>query len=147
MLPDCNNYANARANSVDRSSNLLHAVPVKHDPYTPDSMDSPSPNALIASGEVPDLDADHLDSNNTAGGDSVSPVPRSIQTSITSRRHVDRAVSPALLKSRLELIVQKSKSQDDTELDTSDIKRSPSECYLRSWPDVEEPQWCVRKNR
>ncbi|XP_020284387.1 uncharacterized protein LOC109855028 isoform X2 [Pseudomyrmex gracilis] len=149
MLPDCNSYANARANSVDRSSNLLHAVPVKHDPYTPDSMDSPSPNALIASGEVPDLDADHLDSNNTAGGDSVSPVPRSIHASITSRRHVDRAVSPALLKSRLELIVQKSKSQNDTELevDASDIKRSPSECHLRSWPDVEEPQWCVRKNR
>jgi len=143
MLPDCNSYANARTDSIDRSSNLLHAIPVKHDPYTPDSMDSPSPNALMASGEVPDLYTDHVDSNN--GGDNATSIPRSTQTSNTSRRHIDRAVSPALLKSRLELIVQNKKHENVDLEDTSDIKRSPSECHLRSWSDADE--WCVRKNR
>lgn len=142
MLPDCNSYANVRANSIDRSSNLLHAIPVKHDPYTPDSMDSPSPNALMASGEVPDLYTDP-DSNNI-GGDNATSIPRSTQTS-NARRHIDRAVSPALLKSRLELIVQNKKCEDaDLEVD---IKRSPSECHLRSWSDAGDQQWCVRKNR
>lgn len=142
MLPDCNSYANARASFVDRSSNLLHAIPVKHDPYTPDSMDSPSPNALMASGEVPDLDTDHIDNNNLA-----SSALRSTQImSIASRRLVDRAVSPALLKSKLELIVQ-NKRDEDLDVDLSDIKRSPSECHLRSWPDAEDQHWCVRKNR
>lgn len=147
MLPDSNNYANARADSVDRSSNLLHAIPVKHDPYTPDSMDSPSPNALIMSGEVPDLDTDHIGHSN--GGDNIS-VPRSMQIpGHASRRHIDRAVSPALLKSRLELIVQNKKRNEDAELEleASDMKRSPSECHLRSCSDAEDRQWCVRKNR
>lgn len=144
MLPDCNSYANTRAGSIDHS-NLLHAIPVKHDPYTPDSMDSPSPNALMASGEVPDLD--HIDSNNISV-DNATSIPRSIQTSNTSRRHIDRAVSPALLKSKLELIVQNKNHEDaDLEVDVSDIKRSPSECHLRSWSDVDDQQWCVRKNR
>ncbi|XP_029172355.1 uncharacterized protein LOC114941510 isoform X2 [Nylanderia fulva] len=144
MLPDCNSYANARANFVDRSSNLLHAIPVKHDPYTPDSMDSPSPNAIMTSGEVPDLDTEHIDNNNLA-----SSALRSTQiTSIASRRLVDRAVSPALLKSKLELIVQNKRNEDaDLDVDVSDIKRSPSECHLRSWPDAEDQHWCVRKNR
>ncbi|GAB1860167.1 inositol-polyphosphate 5-phosphatase [Camponotus japonicus] len=141
MLPDCNSYANARADFVDRSSNLLHAIPVKHDPYTPDSMDSPSPNALMASGEVPDLDTEHIENNNVA-----SSATRWNQ--ITSRRLIDRAVSPAVLKSRLELIVQNKKHEDtDLDVDVSDIKRSPSECHLRSWPDTEDRHWCVRKNR
>ncbi|XP_072759944.1 inositol polyphosphate-5-phosphatase A [Anoplolepis gracilipes] len=143
MLPDCNSYANARADFVDRSSNLLHAIPIKHDPYTPDSMDSPSPNALMASGEVPDLDADHIDSNNVT-----SSALRSIQQMSIASRRFDRAVSPALLKSRLELIVQNKKHEDvDLDVDISDIKRSPSECHLRSWPDAEDRHWCVRKNR
>ncbi|XP_070513698.1 inositol polyphosphate-5-phosphatase A isoform X3 [Cardiocondyla obscurior] len=142
MLPDCNSYANARANSIDRSSNLLHAIPIKHDPYTPDSMDSPSPNAVMTSGEVPDLFTDHI------GGDNATSLPRSTQMSNTSRRHMNRAVSPALLKSRLELIVQNKKHEDvDLEVDVSDIKRSPSECHLRSWSDADDQQWCVRKNR
>ncbi|XP_011138700.1 uncharacterized protein LOC105182739 [Harpegnathos saltator] len=140
MLPDCHSYVNARADYVDRSSNLLHAAPIKHDPYTPDSMDSPSPNALLATGEVPDLDADHI-----FAGDNAS-AQRSTQTG-TSRR-IDRAVSPALLKSRLELIVQNKRQEDaELEVDASDIKRSPSECHLRSLPDSEDRQWCVRKNR
>lgn len=138
MLPDCHSYANARTDYVDRSSNLLHAVPVKHDPYTPDSMDSPSPNAVIATGEVPDLDPDHI-----FVGDNASAL-RSTQTSISASRRIDRAVSPALLKSRLELIVQNKRQED---LETADIKRSPSECHLRSLPDGEDRQWCVRKNR
>lgn len=147
MLPDCNSYANTRADFIDHS-NLLHAIPIKHDPYTPDSMDSPSPNALMASGEVPDLDTDHNSSNNI-GGDNATSMPRSIQISNTSRRHIDRAVSPALLKSRLELIVQNKKHEEhvDLEVDVSDIKRSPSECHLRSWSDTDDQQWCVRKNR
>ncbi|XP_011645590.1 uncharacterized protein LOC105432464 [Pogonomyrmex barbatus] len=147
MLPDCNSitYANARSDFIDRSSNLLHAIPVKHDPYTPDSMDSPSPNALMASGEVPDLYTDHIDNNNI-GNDNATSIPPSTQTN-ASRRHIDRAVSPALLKSRLELIVQNKKHEDaDLEVDHSDIKRSPSECHLRSWSDTDD-QWCVRKNR
>lgn len=141
MLPDCHIYPNA--DFVCRSSNLLHAVPVKHDPYTPDSMDSPSPNALIATGEVPDLDlADQIFVGENASAQ------RSTQTSIGALRRIDRAVSPALLKSRLELIVQNKKQEDaDREVDVSDIKRSPSECHLRSLPDGEDRQWCVRKNR
>ncbi|XP_011878822.1 PREDICTED: uncharacterized protein LOC105568062 isoform X2 [Vollenhovia emeryi] len=147
MLPDCNSYANARVNSIDRSSNLLHAIPIKHDPYTPDSMDSPSPNALMASGEVPDMFTDHIDSNNV-GGDNATSLPRSAHASSTTRRHIDRAVSPALLKSRLELIVQNKRHEDaQREVDVSDIKRSPSEYHLRSWPDADDQQWCVRKNR
>lgn len=142
MLPDCNSYANARVDYVERSSNLLHAVPIKHDPYTPDSMDSPSPNAPIATGETSDPDADHADVGDNAF------VPRSIQTSIRASRRVDRAVSPALLKSKLELIVQNKRQEDaDLDVDVSDIKRSPSECHLRSSPDTEDQQWCVRKNR
>ncbi|XP_014487452.1 PREDICTED: uncharacterized protein LOC106751144 isoform X2 [Dinoponera quadriceps] len=139
MLPDCRSYANARADYVDRSSNLLHAAPIKHDPYTPDSMDSPSPNALIATGEVPDLDV-------FAGDNASSSAQRSTQASIDTSRRIDRAVSPALLKSRLELIVQ-NKKQEDAEVDAADIKRSPSECHLRTLPDGEDRQWCVRKNR
>ncbi|XP_050449269.1 uncharacterized protein LOC126850391 isoform X2 [Cataglyphis hispanica] len=146
MLPDCNSYANVRADFVDRSSNLLHAIPVKHDPYTPDSMDSPSPNALMASGEVPDLDTDHNDSNNVASSALRSTIQ--ITSTASSRRLVNRAVSPALLKSRLELIVQNKRHEDvDLDVDFSDIKRSPSECHLRSWPDAEDRHWCVRKNR
>lgn len=141
MLPDCNSYANTRADFVD-SSNLLHAIPVKHDPYTPDSMDSPSPNALMASGEV--LNADHIDNN--IGGENALSAPRSAYTLNMSRRHIDRAVSPALLKSRLELIVQ-NKKHENTELNASDIKKSPSECHLRTLPDAEDRQWCARKNR
>lgn len=142
MLPDRHSYANARADYVDRSSNLLHAAPIKHDPYTPDSMDSPSPNALLPTGEIPDLDADQI-----FVGDNASAL-RSTQTSISTSRRIDRAVSPALLKSRLELIVQNKKQEDaDLEVDASDIKKSPSECHLRSLPDGEDRQWCVRKNR
>ncbi|XP_036142298.1 uncharacterized protein LOC105837420 isoform X6 [Monomorium pharaonis] len=109
-------------------------------------MDSPSPNAIV-SGEVPDLYTDHIDSN--ISGDNATSMPRSTQTSNTSRRHIDRAVSPALLKSRLELIVQNKKQHEDADLevDVSDIKRSPSECHLRSWSDTDDQQWCVRKNR
>lgn len=139
MLPDCNSYANIRMDYVDRSSNFLHAIPVKHDPYTPDSMDSP--NALIAVGEVPDLDTDHIDIS-----DNMS-VLRSVQLSNTTR-HIGGAVSPTLLKSKLELIVRNKKHNNaDMEKDASDIKRSPSDCYLRFSSDTEDRHWCVRKNR
>lgn len=140
LLPDYSSVS-GRLNYIDRSSNLLHAAPIKHDPYTPDSMDSPSPNALMASGEVPDLDVDNI----MEGGDNTSTLLSAHTTNIPKR--VDRAVSPALLKSKLELIV-KNKRQETTDTDDiSDIKRSPSDHRLHSWPDTEDRQWSVRTNR
>ncbi|XP_024936249.1 uncharacterized protein LOC107263069 isoform X2 [Cephus cinctus] len=142
MLPDYRSCAGVRALSVDRSSNLLHAVPIKHDPYTPDSMDSPSPNAIIVSGEVPDVDLDNLDSH----GDARSILRIAAASSNTKR--IDRAVSPALLKSKLELIARsKNRNSVDYEFESMDIKRSPSECHLHTWPDKEEQQRGLRKNR
>ncbi|XP_033220614.1 uncharacterized protein LOC117175142 isoform X2 [Belonocnema kinseyi] len=132
MLPDCHSCARARA--TDRSSNLLHAAPIKHDPYTPDSMDSPSPNALVAINETCDLDLEP----GTLG--HVEPNSRFF-------KRIDRAVSPALLKSKLELIV-KNKTQESHDSDQEiEIKKSPSECRLHTWPDSEERQWDMRKNR
>ncbi|XP_012281445.1 uncharacterized protein LOC105700307 [Orussus abietinus] len=138
MLPDCRSYAGTRTFPVD-SSHLLHAVPVKHDPYTPDSMDSPSPNAIAASGEIGDLDYGVA---NSVAADLVA-----METGRTPRavKRVDRAVSPALLKSRLELIARTKENNPDSEPETSDMKRSPSECHLRS--SAEDQQWTVRKNR
>lgn len=144
LLPVCN-HANTRTDYIDRSSNLLHAEPVKHDPYTPDSMDSPSPNALTTSGEVPDLDVDH----HMIGDNMFVPRLTQISRRTSIPTPIDRAVSPALLKSKLELIVQNKEHEDaNREMDVSDIKRSPSECHLRSTsPDSDDRQWCVRKNR
>ncbi|XP_017892581.1 uncharacterized protein LOC108632468 [Ceratina calcarata] len=129
MLPD---YSSCVSGRVNYAANLLHAAPVKHDPYTPDSMDSPSPNAVMtASGYVPDVDA------NDASVHSAQ---------VSNPRRLDRAVSPALLKSKLELIVSRSEKQEDDQ-ETNDMKRSPSDCYLQSWPKVDEQQWSVRTNR
>ncbi|XP_053976896.1 uncharacterized protein LOC128875387 [Hylaeus volcanicus] len=142
MLPDYSSYVSRRINYTDRSTNLLHAVPIKHDPYTPDSMDSPSPNAIIvASSEVPDVDLGNInecDYNATLSSAHASSIVR----------RVDRAVSPALLKSKLELIVRSKKQEaTDTDQDVTDIKRSPSDCCLRSWPNTDEQRWTVRTDR
>lgn len=104
------------------SSNLLHAAPLKHDPYTPDSMDSPSPNAIAAH-----------------SAESVSqPQPHPLQCftdeALRPKRHLDRAVSPALLKSKLELIVERN-------------LRDGSGSASNSNSDVEEETWTVRKSR
>ncbi|KAF3425723.1 hypothetical protein E2986_05806 [Frieseomelitta varia] len=141
MLPDYSSYVSGRVNYTDRSANLLHAAPIKHDPYTPDSMDSPSPNAIIsASSDVPDVDVDNMNSVSTS---------QFAQTSNLAKR-LNRAVSPALLKSKLELIVQSKKQEAmDANQDTSDIKRSPSDCCLHSWPNDDEckNEWAARTNR
>lgn len=141
MLPDYSSYVSGRVNYTDRSANLLHAAPIKHDPYTPDSMDSPSPNAIIsASSDVPDVDVDTMNSVSTS---------QFAQTSNLAKR-MNRAVSPALLKSKLELIVQSKKQEAmDANQETSDIKRSPSDCCLHSWPNDDEckNEWAARTNR
>ena len=109
MLPDYSSCVSGRVNYTDRSTNLLHAAPIKHDPYTPDSMDSPSPNAIIIpSSDAPDVD---IDMNNTS-------MSHFAQTS--NIRRLDRAVSPALLKSKLELIVQSKGQETDMDQDTID---------------------------
>lgn len=138
MLPDYSSCVSGRLNYMDRSTNLLHAAPIKHDPYTPDSMDSPSPNAIMtASADLPDVDIDNI--NNLSTLHSVNPS--------NSTRRLDRAVSPALLKSKLELIVRNKKQEMETmDQEVTDIKRSPSDCCLHSWPNTEE-QWTVRTNR
>nr|XP_003708646.1 PREDICTED: uncharacterized protein LOC100875658 isoform X1 [Megachile rotundata] len=137
MLPDYSSCVSERLNYMDRSTNLLHAAPIKHDPYTPDSMDSPSPNAVMtASAELPDVDLDNANNSSTL---------YSAQPSNTVRR-MDRAVSPALLKSKLELIVRNKKEEIETDQETTDFKRSPSDCCLHSWQNPEE-QWNVRTNR
>lgn len=139
MLPDYSSCVSGRINYTDRSTNLLHAAPIKHDPYTPDSMDSPSPNAIIlASSDVPDVDIDNTNNVSTS---------QSAQASFSARR-LDRAVSPALLKSKLELIVRNKRQESmDAEQDTTDMKRSPSDCCLHTWPNTEEQQWNVRTDR
>ncbi|KOC59223.1 Type I inositol 1,4,5-trisphosphate 5-phosphatase [Habropoda laboriosa] len=139
MLPDYSSCVSGQVNYTDRSSNLLHAAPIKHDPYTPDSMDSPSPNAIMtASTEVPDVvDVDNIN--------NVSTLHFTQASNIISRR-MDRAVSPALLKSKLELIVR-SKKEEDTDQDFADIKRNPSDCCLHSWSNADERESTVRRNR
>lgn len=133
MLPDYNSCAAGRINYTDRSANLLHAAPIKHDPYTPDSMDSPSPNAMIIASA--DVDASE------AGTAASHVAPHALNLS----RRVDRAVSPALLKSKLELI--KRQEADADQEPPADIKRSPSDCCLHSWPQNEDRQWTARTNR
>lgn len=131
MLPDSTSYISARTLCADRSSHLLHATPIKHDPYTPDSMDSPSPNAILVSGEVPDIDVDHIND----ASDRVSTFQSSTLSNVP--RCVDRAVSPALLKSKLELIARNKKREADMEQQSFIRKKSSSQCRLRSWPETQ----------
>ncbi|XP_058798036.1 inositol polyphosphate-5-phosphatase A [Phymastichus coffea] len=91
------------------TSKLLHAAPLVHDPYTPDSMDSPSPNAHPA-----------------------ASFPPSLLRSPSAAKPADRAVSPQLLKSRLELI--------------ADGRRAAAACNSTSNSDTEE-DWAPRKSR
>ncbi|XP_046614522.1 uncharacterized protein LOC124302407 isoform X1 [Neodiprion virginianus] len=131
MLPDCRSYnLDSKQSHIDNSSsNLLHAAPIKHDPYTPDSMDSPSPCALVVPGEaLPDLES--LDDYDTEIGYDQS-APRFS----TASKRLDTAVSPALLKSKLELIVQSKTQQRNCNFRKNvvrmkKIEKSPSDCDL-----------------
>uniref|UniRef100_A0A0C9RE11 INPP5A_0 protein n=2 Tax=Fopius arisanus TaxID=64838 RepID=A0A0C9RE11_9HYME len=124
MLPACRaSYSRSRSNDrVPSSTRLLHAVPIEHDPYTPDSMDSPSPSAFA----VP-TDSDIQESD-------------PITCELSKRRHeaikrFDSAVSPALLKSRLELVVQCNEIAERERR-----RKNMSECRLRSWPETDDRQ-------
>ena len=138
MLPDYRSCANARSQSVDRSSKLLHAVPIVHDPYTPDSMDSPSPNAIITTG-YEDTTEEIITSDET-------PEPP-IQRSSSAFKRIDAAVSPALLKSKLELIARNESSQPEL-VTEKDAERRSEDCKLHSWPyTVENRDRGLRKKR
>ncbi|XP_063993439.1 inositol polyphosphate-5-phosphatase A isoform X2 [Diachasmimorpha longicaudata] len=123
MLPGCEtSYSRVRSNDrVSSSTGLLHAVPIEHDPYTPDSMDSPSPStfAVPTDSEIQELDPS-------------SSEPSKHHKEAVKR--LDSAVSPALLKSRLELIVQINENAERERRKKKDL----SECRLRSWPDTDD---------
>lgn len=126
MLPDYRSSSGARSLL---SSNYLHATPTKHDPYTPDSMDSPSPNMLATLGETSDVD---LDTSNGASCPSSSSILTDKPSKLGGKR-VDRAVSPSLLKSRLEIIVRNNQLEDSSGQSKVEFRRSPSEYYLSTW--------------
>ncbi|CAB0034226.1 unnamed protein product [Trichogramma brassicae] len=88
----------ARYNFPAQDPNFLLAVPLKHDPYTPDSMDSSSPTALpqISSDQQEQLQQEQTQEQQQEQQSQAS----------TESQHRDRAVPAALLKSKLELIVQ-----------------------------------------
>lgn len=151
MLPDCRSCL-SKPVYTENSAKFLHAVPVKHDPYTPDSMDSPSPRALVLSGDIPDVDLldDYPEEADTDGR-------REPRVSSASKR-TSTAVSPTLLKSKLELIVQSKKQRETTgcglssRADKARIKKSPSECDLQSLSMINKDEDTrnnpgVRKNR
>lgn len=124
MLPDCRSYASARYRSVDPSPKLLHAAPIQHDPYTPDSMDSPSPNAIITSayGDI-QVQEDIVGLGSSAAGERerrrIAEGKEEATRSRQSKR-IDAAVSPTLLKSKLELIARtkrNERSEDESSLE------------------------------
>ncbi|XP_043485143.1 inositol polyphosphate-5-phosphatase A [Leptopilina heterotoma] len=98
----------AKSFATDRSSNFLHATPIKHDPYTPDSMESPSPNTMAAVGYTPNLE---LESS-------------------------EKSVSPALLKLKLEeiaMIATQEAVDSEQEIEiTNDLRRNRSNSDV-SW--------------
>lgn len=110
MLPVSRSCAKSFA--TDRSSNFLHATPIKHDPYTPDSMESPSPNAMAAVGFTPNLE---------------------LESSEKSEPN-HRILSPALLKSKLEEMIATQESMDsEQEIDiANDLRRNRSNSDV-SW--------------
>lgn len=121
ILPDCRSCARL----ILPSSNLLHAVPLKHDPYTPDSMDSPSPNAIASAPETCIVDLP-----------PASSVPREMSYWNNNNKLPERAVSPALLKSRLELIAKNRKKDGSASNSNSDLE-----------DDIDEQCWGTRKSR
>lgn len=113
MLPD-NNFVDSQF-TTDRyysPSKLLHAAPIQHDPYTPDSMDSPSPSAFTIS-ELQECEQSSPNAKKRRQG----------------KIQFDMAVSPALLKSKLELIV---KIEEKAKLEKQ--QKNIVETRLSSWP-------------
>lgn len=105
LLPACRSCA-AAARAASNSSNYLHATPIQHDPYTPDSMDSPSPSAIHPS-----------------------------MTQAQQLQLQPKAVSPSLLKSKLELLEQ-NRSSSNSEEDDQQLQDAWSPRKSRSNSDV-----------
>ncbi|KAH0554793.1 hypothetical protein KQX54_012726 [Cotesia glomerata] len=98
MLPGYrSNYSNLQYTDDYSSPKLLHALMIEHDPYTPDSMDSPSPSAFLTSME-PDTQ-DYEQKNNHSKKKS------------SNGKTFKMAVSPTLLKTKLEFIRNEQKAQ------------------------------------
>ncbi|KAK0085777.1 hypothetical protein PV326_005793 [Microctonus aethiopoides] len=136
MLPDCHsNFSQLQQHSTtiasDRysSSKLLHALPVEHDPYTPDSMDSPSPSAFVL---LPNENYVH---NN-------EQIIERVDNKIFSmnNKRFDMAVSPTLLKSKLEIVVQ-NKERAKRKRQRSDLV----DYDVHSWPKKDDQQMSVRQ--
>ncbi|XP_014216271.1 uncharacterized protein LOC106645034 [Copidosoma floridanum] len=108
--------------SFHTSNNLLLAAPHKHDPYTPDSMDSPSPSALgiglgLSSESVPpDFDAQPIAASSSPCAQQQHHPSVQRPKHQSAKHTMDRAVSPELLKSKLELIAEKRR---DGEVDSN----------------------------
>ncbi|XP_044011997.1 inositol polyphosphate-5-phosphatase A isoform X1 [Aphidius gifuensis] len=129
MLPDsCSNYLQCQpiltttktttnTTTTSTTTSYLHAITIEHDPYTPDSMDSPSPSVFPPSSdielqELQEYDENYYDNNNKNNNNKLNIL----------KRH-DSAVSPALLKSKLELIVKNNNNKKNY-------------YRLHSWPDI-----------
>ena len=129
LMPGCRSCSNisTSSNNNNNTSNFLHAIPFKHDPYTPDSMDSPSPNTLVL-----DLQQQHQQQQRTQ----------------SSGKHQDRAVSPALLKSKLELIAQGCRKNRTTASSSTTVSNSESDNDPNESGKEDNPtDWGPRKSR
>ncbi|XP_014297636.1 uncharacterized protein LOC103570213 isoform X2 [Microplitis demolitor] len=114
MLPGYrSNYLNLQHIEHNSSPKLLHALMIEHDPYTPDSMDSPSPSAFPTSVE-PDQDYEQI--NNF------------VKKKPCNEKSFKMAVSPALLKSKLEFIQNEQKAQREKH------HKNVLESRCDSWP-------------
>ncbi|KAJ8686768.1 hypothetical protein QAD02_022562 [Eretmocerus hayati] len=96
-------------------TNFLHASPIQHDPYTPDSMDSPSPNTIGSC--APSLDSNMLP--NLKRYQYQQPTQQFQQQQQQQIHQDPRAVSPALLKSKLELIARSRQAADENSSENS----------------------------
>ncbi|KAG8041675.1 hypothetical protein G9C98_000673 [Cotesia typhae] len=128
MLPGyCSNYSNLKYTDDYSSPKLLHALMIEHDPYTPDSMDSPSPSAFLTSME-PDTQ-DYEQKNNNSKKKS------------SNEKTFKMAVSPTLLKTKLEFIRNEQKAQRK-ENSINNIK-----FRFNSWPKTYQyKHHCKMKN-
>ncbi|XP_057337321.1 uncharacterized protein LOC130675565 isoform X2 [Microplitis mediator] len=129
MLPGYrSNYLNLQHTDHYSSPKLLHALMIEHDPYTPDSMDSPSPSAFPTSAE-PDQDYEQI--NNF------------VKKKPSNEKTFKMAVSPALLKSKLEFIQNEQKAQREKH------HKNVLESRCNSWPKTRESkrQYKMKKHR
>lgn len=131
MLPDCcSNYLECEriittpktattTPTITTATNHLHAIKIEHDPYTPDSMDSPSPSAFPPASDIEIQEFQEYDQH------YFDKIPKSFNL---LKRH-NSAVSPILLKSKLELIV---KNNENAEKEKE--KNNTNDYRLHSWP-------------